>query len=219
MYCDVHIDYMNPSLVLKAIQVISKGSYSIDEFAVAAGLGKNITEDLLGFLREYEIGMMTSEKVEFRISDKVKASVLAIQMGADPEDISKFLTWKDFELLARIILDKSGYIAEHEFRMKRPRYEIDVVGIKDSLALLIDCKHWKRCSPSALERFASMQVKRAQAFLALQNDLKYVVPIILTLHSESIVNVKRVPVVPIIKFRAFLNEISGYLDEFRVVHV
>jgi len=209
---------MNTSLVLKAIPTIHEGSFSIDEFAIEAGLGKKIAVDLVRFLTSNEIGKMDSNQIEFGLSDKMQASILAMQMGADPEDVSQLLDWKDFEVLAANVLDASGYVTQHGFRLKRPRMEIDVVGIKDSMALLIDCKHWKRSSPSTLEKFASMQVERAKVFLATDNSVRYAVPIILTLHSESTMFTNNVPIVPITKFRSFLNEMSGYLDDIKVVH-
>lgn len=209
---------MNASLVLKAIPAIHEGSFSIDEFAIAAGLGKKIAVDLLRFLTGNEIGKMDSNQIEFGLSDKMQASILAMQIGTDPEDVSELLDWKDFEVLAANVLGASGYVTRHGFRLKRPRMEIDVVGIKDSMALLIDCKHWKRSSRSTLEKFASMQVQRAEVFLATDNNVRYAVPIILTLHSESTVFANNVPIVPITKFRSFLNEMSGYLDDIKVVH-
>jgi hypothetical protein len=208
---------MNPSLILKAIPAINKGSFSMDEFATAAGVGKNMAADLIRFLARNEIGEVGSNRVEFGLSDKIRASMLAMRIGADTEDVSQLLDWKDFEVLAASVLCENGYVTHHGFRLKRPRMEIDVAGIKDSMALLIDCKHWKRGSPSALERFAAMQVQRTEAFLAVNNELKYAIPIILTLHSESTMFANNIPIVPIIKFRSFLNEMSGYLDDIKVV--
>lgn len=210
---------MNPSVVLKAIPAINKGNLSIDEFAIASGLGRNIAMDLVKFLVKNEIGCFDSNEIEFDLSDKMRATMLAIQMGADVEDVSQLLNWKDFELLARGVLDTNDYVTQHGFRLKKPRMEIDVVGINDDTALLIDCKHWKRSSPSALERFAMKQVERAKAFLSANNIVRYAVPIILTLHSETTIFANNVPVVPITKFRSFLNEIGGYLDDIKVIRV
>jgi hypothetical protein len=148
----------------------------------------------------------------------MRTAMLAIKMGVDVEDLSKMLNWKDFELLATGILDANGYVAHHAFRLKKPMMEIDVVGIKDGMALLIDCKHWKRSSPSEMARFASMQIRRAEAFIrAGKGQIRFAVPVILTLHLESITFAGDVPVIPIIKLRSFLNEMQGYLNEIKVV--
>jgi hypothetical protein len=143
--------------------------------------------------------------------------MLAVRMGADLEELSKILDWKDFEVLATKILEASGYATHHAFRLKRPRTEIDVIGIREGLALLIDCKHWKRASPSELRRFAAMQVERAEAFIMTKESVCTAVPAILTLHSESVDFADGVPVIPVTKLRSFLDEMPGYLDRIKSV--
>lgn len=209
---------MNSSLMLKAIPVIKEGNLSFDEFALITGLGKNTSIELIGFLAKSEIGTVDSDSVKFNPLDKMRAAMLAIHMGVDIEDLSKMLNWKDFEMLATNILDTSGYVAYHGLRLKKPRAEIDVVGIKDAMALLLDCKHWKKNSPSALNKFALMQIDRAEAFVKANKwKVRFAVPAILTLHLESIIFTNDVPVIPITRFRSFLNELTGYLNEIKVV--
>jgi len=209
---------MNSSLMLKAIATIKEGNLSFGEFALATGLGKKTSMELISFLAKSEIGTIDSGFVRFDQLDKMRAAMLAIQMGVDIEDIAKILNWKDFEMLATNILDVCGYVAYHGLRLKKPRAEIDVVGIKDGMALLIDCKHWKRSSPSELNRFALMQIERAKAFVrANEGKVRFAIPAILTLHLESITFADDVPVIPIIKLRSFLNEMHGYLNEIRKI--
>ena len=209
---------MNPSLMLKAIAVINEGNLSFDEFALATGLGKKISMELIKFLAKGGIGTVDSDSIKFDPLDKMRTAMLAIHMGVDIEDLSKMLNWKDFEMLATNILDACGYNAYHGLRLKKPRAEIDVVGIKDGIALLIDCKHWKRTNPSELNKFALMQIDRAEAFVrANEGQIRLAIPAILTLHLESITFADDVPVIPVIKFRSFLNEMHGYLNEIRKV--
>jgi len=209
---------MNSSLMLKAIPVIREGNLSFDEFALITGLGKKTANELIGFLAKSEIGTVNSDSVKFNPLDKMRAAMLAIHMGVDIEDLSRMLNWKDFEMLATNILDACGYVGYHGLRLKKPRAEIDVVGIKDSIALLLDCKHWKRSSPSELNRFALMQIDRAEAFVrANGGKIRFAIPAILTLHMESITFADDVPVIPIIKFRSFLNEMHGYLNKIKIV--
>ncbi|MEM3084871.1 MAG: nuclease-related domain-containing protein [Nitrososphaerales archaeon] len=208
---------MNTSLLLRAIPAISEGAMTLGEFAKASGLGRKVAMDVMRYLTKNEIGHMDHQNVTFDISDKINASLLALRMGADAEDVSLLLHWKDFELLATNVLDAAGYTTFHGFRLKKPRIEIDVVAIKEGTTLLVDCKHWKRSSPSVLEKFAEMQVNRAKAFLRAKSEVRTAVPLILTLHSESTTLANGVPVVPITKFRSFLNELSGYLDDIRIV--
>jgi len=210
---------MNSSLILKAIPVINEGNLSLDEFALATGLGRKTSIELVKLLARNEIGYVDSDSINFNQLDKMRTAMLAIKLGIDVEALSKTLSWKDFELLAANILDASGYVAHHSLRLKKPRIEIDVAGIKDGMALLIDCKHWKRSSTSEMKRFASMQIKRAEAFVrAKEGQIRFAIPAILTLHLESITFADDVPVIPIIKFRSFLNDVHGYLSEIKVVH-
>lgn len=190
----------------------------MDEFLALTGFGESIASDLVRFLAKNKIGKNTSDRIEFDAYDKMKLYMLTMQRGADPEDVSQLLSWKDFEMLAAGVLDADGYATYHTFRLKRPRVEIDVVGIKGEMALLVDCKHWKRSSPSPLEKFALLQTKRAEVFLKGRDDVTSAVPVILTLHSETTVFAVNVPVVPIMKFRSFLNEMHGYLGDIKVVH-
>lgn len=209
---------MNSFLMLKAIPVIKEGNLSFDEFALITGLGKKTSIELIGFLAKSEIGTVDSDSVKFNPLDKMRAAMLAIHMGVDIEDLSKMLNWKDFEMLATNILDACGYVGYHGLRLKKPRVEIDAVGIKDWMALLIDCKHWKRSSTSELNRVALMQIDRAEVFVgANEGKIRFAIPAILTLHLESITFAADVPVIPIIKFRSFLNELHGYLNEIRKV--
>jgi len=209
---------MNSSLMLKAISVMKEGRLSFDEFALATGLGKRTSMELIKFLAKNEIGTIDSDSVKFDPLDKMRAAILAIHMSTDIEDLSKMLNWKDFEMLTTNILGASGYIAYHGLRLKKPKVEIDVVGIKDRMALLIDCKHWKRSSPSELRKFALMQIDRAEAFVRTNKEkIRFAIPAILTLHLESITFADDVPVIPVIKFRSFLNEMDGYMSEIRKV--
>ncbi|MGH9921489.1 MAG: restriction endonuclease [Nitrososphaerales archaeon] len=209
---------MNSSLILKAIPVINEGNLSFEDFALATGLGRKTSTELVRLLARNEIGYVDSDFISFDHLDKMRAALLAIRMSVDVEDLAKTLNWKDFELLAANILKESGYIAHHSFRLKKPRIEIDVVGIKDGMALLIDCKHWKRSSLSEMARFASMQIKRAEAFVRVkEGQIRFAVPAILTLHLESITFADDVPVIPIIKLRSFLNDMHGYLNEIKVI--
>jgi hypothetical protein len=209
---------MNPFLMLKAIPIINEGTLPFDEFAHATGLGKKISMELIRFLAKNEIGTFDSDSVKFDHMDKMHASMFAIHMGVDIENLSRILNWKDFEILATNVLDACGYIAYHGLRLKKPRAEIDVVGIKDGIALLIDCKHWKRSSPSELKKFALMQIDRAKGFVrANEGKIRFAIPAILTLHLESITFADDVPVIPVIKFRSFLNEMHGYLHEIKKI--
>lgn len=75
------------------------------------------------------------------------------------------LKWQEFEILITQILDHMGYHVHHTFRFKRDnhRYEIDVIGRKSNMILLIDAKRWssRTINKSALKKAVQKQENRA----------------------------------------------------------
>ena len=85
-----------------------------------------------------------------------------------------------------------------------------LVGKKMDIALLIDCKHWKNVSKSALDEIVKKQIERVKRYVA--DESMSALPVIVTLHQEEIQFVDNVPIVPIMKLPSFLDEFVGNLD-------
>ena len=94
--------------------------------------------------------------------------------------------------------------------------EIDVVGLKIGIAVLIDCKHWKKMTQSALNDIAQKQIVRVRNYVA-KTESTLAIPVIVTLHQEKIDFVKQVPVVPILQLSSFLDEFYGNLDKMKTI--
>ena len=94
--------------------------------------------------------------------------------------------------------------------------EIDVVGVKLNVVILIDCKHWKRMSDSALNEIVRKQVNRVRRYANEICDVM-TVPVIVTLHQEQISFVNKVPIVPIIQLSSFLDELYGNLEQIKTI--
>ena len=92
--------------------------------------------------------------------------------------------------------------------------EIDVIGKKMDIALLIDCKHWKNMSKSALDEIVK-QIERVKHFVSIENISA--LPVIVTLHQETIQFIGNVPIVPIMKLSSFLDEFVGNLDSLKSI--
>ncbi|MBA3284059.1 MAG: NERD domain-containing protein, partial [Nitrosopumilus sp.] len=104
-----------------------------------------------------------------------------------------------------------GYRVYTNFRLKNPRREIDVIGIKSNKALLVDCKHWKKNSLSNLEEIVDKQKKRSRLFLQKsQMKVANAFPIILTLLPNGSQFVNDVPIVTIDKLNSFLLDFDMY---------
>ena len=109
---------------------------------------------------------MTNEKIIFEKSSSIKLALLAVKNGSDIEYVSRFLDWKDFELFIGETLYAEDFHVIHNYYLKgRKRYQIDLIGIHNSLFLAIDCKHWKYGhSRTRLNISSQIQFERAQSF-------------------------------------------------------
>ena len=150
------------------------------------------------------------------MENKLKTALSDIKSGAPIEEASRDVDWKDFEGLVAEVLESKNFEVVRNFRMKKPTMEIDVVGIRLDTAVLIDCKHWKRMSNSALEKIVLKQIERVKHYVTTTNEIM-AVPVIVTLYQEATKLVNRVPIVPIMQFSSFIDEFYGNLENIRIV--
>ena len=132
------------------------------------------------------------------------------------EEASRDVDWKDFEGLVAEILESKNFEVIRNFRMRKPTMEIAVVGRHLGTAILVDCKHWKRMSNSALEKIVLKQIDRVKHYVETTNE-NMAAPVIVTLYQETIKFVNRVPIVPIMQFSSFIDEFYGSLEDIRIV--
>ena len=150
------------------------------------------------------------------MENKLKTALSDIKSGAPIEEASRDVDWKDFEGLVAEVLESKNFEVVRNFRMKKPTMEIDVVGIRLDTAVLIDCKHWKRMSNSALEKIVLKQIERVKHYVTTTNEIM-AAPVIVTLYQETTKFVNRVPIVPIMQFSSFIDEFYGNLENIRTV--
>ena len=150
------------------------------------------------------------------MKNKLKTALLAIKSGAPIEEASRDVDWKDFEGLVAEILESKNFEVIRNFRMRKPTMEIDVIGMHLGVAVLIDCKHWKRMTNSALEKIVLRQIDRVKHYVANTDDV-VAAPVIVTLYQEETKFVSKVPIVPIIQFSSFIDEFYGNLEEIRTI--
>ena len=150
------------------------------------------------------------------MKNKLKTALSAIKSGVPIEEASRDVDWKDFEGLVAEILESKNFEVVRNFRMKKPTMEIDVIGIHLSTAILIDCKHWKRMTNSALEKIVLRQIDRVKHYVT-NTDEVVAAPVIVTLYQEETKFVSKVPIVPIIQFSSFIDEFYGNLEEIRTI--
>ena len=150
------------------------------------------------------------------MKNKLKTALSAIKSGAPIEEASCDVDWKDFEGLVAEILESKNFEVIRNFRMRKPTMEIDVVGIHLGVAVLIDCKHWKRMTNSALEKIVLRQIDRVKHYVANIDEV-VAAPVIVTLYQEETKFVSKVPIVPILQFSSFIDEFYGNLEEIRTI--
>ena len=151
------------------------------------------------------------------MESKLRTILSAIQEGVPIDEVANNVHWKDFEGLVAEILELKHFEVLRNFRMKKPTMEIDVVGKRLDVVMLIDCKHWKRMSYSNLKIIVGKQIKRAEQYVQNKKNL-IVVPIIVTLYKEETSFVNGTPIVPIFQFSSFIDEFYGNL-ELSLIHI
>ncbi len=207
---------MNVNLFAKAISGIISGGISIEDFAVVTHEDNDTAKKILDTLTQNGIGKTNGYVVKFEDSDKLKAALFAIKSGAPIEKVSLYVNWKDFEGLVAEILDSKNFDVSRNFRMKKPSTEVDVVASRLGIAILIDCKHWKRMNRSALQTIVTKQIERVKQYVSNTNDT-IAVPVIVTLYQEEISFINRVPIVSILQFSSFIDEFYGSLEEIKTI--
>lgn len=205
---------MNLQMLAKGIKGIISGEISVKDFAMATSTSVEMSVEILENLMQNGIGTHENNIIHFEENDRLKAGILAISMGVPIEEISSLLEWQDFESLTAEILEKRDFDTMHNVMLTNPRMQIDVIGIKSGIAILIDCKHWNRMSQSALEKAVKKQIERTKHFL-LKEKIQAAVPAIVTLYQHETRFIEKVPVIPIYQLDAFCDEFYGNLEELR----
>lgn len=178
---------------------------------------KATTMEVVDYLVDQGIGQLSDGSVVFSSKDKLETILLAMNKGCDPERLSKKIQWKDFELFTSQLIESAGYSFERNVVLTKPRIQIDVIGFYQKTALLIDCKHWMKIHGFNIAKFSSNQIRRAEIFLEKRKDIESAIPIIVTLYEYNCNFFDRVPIVPISKFKEFLQNFPFYLDRLHLI--
>ena len=207
---------MHHKLITRGIRAIIPGGISELDFSAASEIDEFSAKELLGIFIENGIGVLDNGIVSFQNSDKILASIFAITNGASIEDVAEFLSWQNFEELVTCILEENGFQVEKNLILTKPRMEIDVVGVKLGIAVLIDCKHWKKISKSALDDIVYKQTERVKNYVS-KTESTMAIPVIVTLHQEKVNFVNKVPIIPVIQLSSFLDEFYGNSDKMKII--
>ena len=202
--------------MLSGLPGLIPGGISVEDFSAITRTNNDESEKTLDIYVKNGIGTKQNDKYYFEESDKLKAALLLIENGFPLDEIAVALNWKDFEGLTAEILESKNFAVIKNLILTKPRMELDVVGIRLGIAMLIDCKHWKRYSSSSLTEAVKKQVARTKHYIS-KTPGAMAVPVIVTLYQDKIDFIDRVPIVPIFQFSSFVDEFYGNLEEMKTV--
>ena len=202
--------------MLSGLNGIIPGGISVEDFTVIAKTNAIDSQKILDYYVKSGIGTKQESQYYFEDGDKLKAAIELIKNGGPLDDISMMLDWKDFEGLVAEILYSKNFAIIKNLVLTKPRMEIDVIGIRLGIAMLIDCKHWKRYSSSTLSSAVKKQIARTKHYI-LKTPGAIAVPVIVTLYHDKINFIDRVPIVPIFQFSSFVDEFYGNLDQMNPI--
>ncbi|HWY34967.1 MAG TPA: restriction endonuclease [Nitrosopumilaceae archaeon] len=203
---------MNIQTLVKGIKGIIPGGLSVKDFSVVTQTSDETARQILDNFMQNGIGTFQDNQIHFQDNDKLKTSLLALRMGAPIDEISQILDWKDFEALVSEILELREFDVTRNLTLTKPRMQIDVIGTKAEVAILIDCKHWKRLSYSALETAVNKQIERTKHYV-IKEKVRAALPAIVTLYQEEVKFINKVPIIPIFQLDSFCDEFYGNLEE------
>ncbi len=202
--------------MITGLQGIIVGGVSMQDFCAVTKINPQDSKIILEEFIRNDIGTKKDDFYYFEDGDKLKIAVLLLENGLALDEISVALGWRDFEgLTAEILLSKNFAVIKN-MMLTKPRMEIDVVGIRLGIAMLIDCKHWKRYGASALNTAVQKQIKRTKRYVE-KTPGAIAVPVIVTLYQDKINFIENVPIVPIFQFSSFVDEFYGNIDQMNTI--
>ncbi len=144
-------------------------------------------------------------------SPNVIRAMVAMEAGAPPDLVSRYLDWKDFEGFCARLMAARGFAVTLDLRMKRPRAQIDVLARSSTIALLVDCKHWaKERGVGGLSAVVEKQAARGRLLRRAMKDVEPMVVVVLSLVEERPKFVGGGAVVPMKALGDFLDNVLAY---------
>ena len=204
------------SKMITGLKGIIPGGVSAKDFSAVTKINETESKSILDEFIKNKIGTKQDNFYYFEEGDKLKIAISLLEKGLPIDEISIALDWKDFEGLTAEILSSKNFAVMKNMILTKPRMEIDVVGIRLGVAILIDCKHWKRYSMSSLSSVVKKQIERTRQYVA-KTEGAIAVPVIVTLYQDKVDFIENVPIVPIFQFSSFVDEFYGNIDQMKTI--
>lgn len=217
---------MPADLMISIVKLTSRGPVAVEQVATDGHLPVTVARERLRKLGRLGLIKMKGDMIESTEVQRLELAMEAVKLGADIERACRFLGWQEFENFATIALEYNLFKTRKHFRFKWTNrwWEIDILGFNEPLILSVDCKHWKHSwQHTATMRIVENQIKRTKAFSKALPKIKgkigiekwkkiEILPVILTLGATPFKFYKQVPIVPILQFRSFINELPAFVN-------
>ena len=168
--------------------------------------------------------------IEASSNQRLKMAIQTLELRADFERVCKFLEWMEFENISAVTFEANAFTVKRRFRFKwaGKRREIDLLGLRESMIVCADCKHWLRgWRRSAIIKTVELQVVRtkalADALPSLDSKIGLtkwkhatLIPMVLSLVPIPFKFHKQVPIVPILQLQSFLNELPAHTTTLKL---
>ena len=130
-----------------------------------------------------------------------------IKSVSDLENISSAVRWQYFEKLVAFVFEQNGFDAQQNVIVKDgvQKRQFDVIAKRYGITYLVECKKWRSKERVAGIRPATKKhIERCDFYVQLYTEK--ILPVIVTLMDDKIEEENGVPIVPIIKLNAWLND-------------
>jgi predicted transcriptional regulator len=207
----------NPRTILKVLSHLKEGIFSIKDISESTGLPFGTIREIVDPLIEENCIKEKDGKLMGNEVATITLSFQAFIAGAALEEIFRIIRWQDFENFVSIILSEQGFNTFRNYRLKKPRLEIDVLALKKNFGLVIDCKQWQKVlSASNLNTIVSKQIERTKTLLSIDQRIGkdiILVPAIVTLFPSRENFFENVPIIAANSLKSFASEIDGRTGE------
>jgi len=215
------------NLLVSSLKLTRFGPIQEELISRDAQIPRQIAEKILKKLCNEGLIQRRKGVVEASLDQRIKIAIQAVKLSADFEKICGFLDWSEFENIATAAFEANHFTVKKGFRFTGSgrRWEIDILGFKESVVACVDCKHWHHgFRGAATIKAVEAQVKRTEALanalpmlyekIRLRKWEKAVlIPIVLSLYPSPLKFYNKTPIVPILQLQNFLSELLAHVDQ------
>jgi len=201
-------------------------SVDVEALRGSLRLTKEAFDALLQRLVEEGLISIQSETISLELDQRINVAMKAVELGADPEAVSRSLGWLEFEELSAKVFEANGFRVMRRFRFTAEgrRWELDLLAIRAPYLVCGECKHWEKGIGNKTARgIIEIHLEKTEVFMRNIEGLRerigilswgkaVIVPMALTLSATPMDIYRRVPSVSVLTLPRFINEFDGQME-------